>query len=217
MNKQELLSCPFCGYLASIEQRNTSFYEGGCGNPDIECCGQDAIYEQNYKTAVARWNNRPTKHFEFGAGKITIATGTYYDKKAIFIEPSNKNGAVGSYVPKTEYCENTLEPDSVVLFFDNNCTGIDVLSDAIQALSDSKDGWREKPTEAMCDNARGFILGLEMRRNWITMQNHLEAGGYNTLPYIQEKAKQDPYGHITKWDIADCIYQLMNQPPKERG
>lgn len=71
---------------------------------------------------------------------------------------------------------------------------------------------RPEPTEAMCDNARGFIAGLDQRRDWKTMQKHLSFGGYATLPYIEQQAKENPDGHITKWDIADCIYQLMNLP-----
>jgi hypothetical protein len=68
----------------------------------------------------------------------------------------------------------------------------------------------EKPTEAMCDAARGFIMGLDLNiRTWKAMQIHLNRGGYPTLSYIQTKAISEPSGHITKWDVADCIYQLM--------
>lgn len=97
----------------------------------------------------------------------------------------------------------------------NRCEKLDKIK---QALTDSKDGWRDKPTEEMCDNTRGFISGVQLACvSWLRMSNHLRRGGYKTLPHIEENAKSDPNGHITKWDIADCIYQLMVQPPKERG
>ena len=67
-----------------------------------------------------------------------------------------------------------------------------------------------KPTEEMCDRARGFIMGLDLNmRTWEKMANHLRNGGYPTLTYITAKALHFPEGHITKWDVADCIYQLM--------
>lgn len=66
------------------------------------------------------------------------------------------------------------------------------------------------PTEEMCSAARGFIMGLDLGiRTWAAMQKHLMAGGYKTLPYIKEMASTNPTGHITKWDVADCIWQLM--------
>lgn len=67
-----------------------------------------------------------------------------------------------------------------------------------------------KPTEEMCTRARGFIMGLDLGyRKWGKMQSHLDMGGYPTLYYIKQKAKHEPTGHITKWDVADCIYRLM--------
>lgn len=66
------------------------------------------------------------------------------------------------------------------------------------------------PSEAMCDKARGFIMGLDLNiRTWGAMQRHLDMSGYPTLDYIKNKAIKAPDGHITKWDVADCIYQLM--------
>ncbi len=68
----------------------------------------------------------------------------------------------------------------------------------------------QKPTENMCDEARGFIMGLDLNmRKWKDMNYHLGMGGYSNLPYIQEQAEKNPNGHITKWDVADCIWQLM--------
>jgi hypothetical protein len=70
----------------------------------------------------------------------------------------------------------------------------------------------EKPTEAMCDGARGFIMGLDLNcRTFGAMEKHLDLGGYDCLPYIRQKAKETPKAHITKWDVADCIWQLMQQ------
>lgn len=67
-----------------------------------------------------------------------------------------------------------------------------------------------KPTEAMCDAARGFIMGLDLGiRNWGDMRKHLERSGHPTIPYIIEMAEEGAGGHITKWDVADCIFQLM--------
>lgn len=68
----------------------------------------------------------------------------------------------------------------------------------------------EKPTEGMCKEARGFILGLDMNIwNWQDMEKHLDRGGYSCIPYIREMAAHGQGGHITKWDVADCIWQLM--------
>jgi hypothetical protein len=67
------------------------------------------------------------------------------------------------------------------------------------------------PTATMCDRARGFILGLDLSaRTWGAMQKHLDLGGYPSLPRIRQMAADDPNGHITKWDVAECIYMLMN-------
>jgi hypothetical protein len=64
----------------------------------------------------------------------------------------------------------------------------------------------EKPTEAMCDRARGFILGLDLGiRTFEEMREHLDNGGYPTLDSITNH----PGGHITKWDVAECIFRLM--------
>lgn len=69
------------------------------------------------------------------------------------------------------------------------------------------------PTEAMCDQARGFIMGIDLGcRTWGAMQRHLNMGGYPSLPRIHEMAETDPKGHITKWDVAECIFMLMTQP-----
>lgn len=75
----------------------------------------------------------------------------------------------------------------------------------------------QAPTEAMCNRARGFIMGLDLvhPRNWLNMHEHLEAGGYPTLWSITDKAKHQPTGHITKWDVAECIYLLMEQGRSE--
>lgn len=68
-----------------------------------------------------------------------------------------------------------------------------------------------KPMEAMCDRARGFIIGLDLGyRTWEEMDTHLDLGGYPTLLSISHRAQIDPQGHITKWDVAQCIYLLMN-------
>jgi hypothetical protein len=67
-----------------------------------------------------------------------------------------------------------------------------------------------EPTEAMCRRARGFIMGLDLGyRTWLEMHNHLTLGGYPTLPRIAKLAETDSKGHITKWDVAECIYMLM--------
>lgn len=60
------------------------------------------------------------------------------------------------------------------------------------------------PDDAMCDAARGFILGLDMSvRTFEGMRKHLEALG-EPIPYWMPDT-----GHITKWDVAQCIYNLM--------
>lgn len=67
------------------------------------------------------------------------------------------------------------------------------------------------PTEGMCQNARGFILGLDLDiRTWGAMKKHLDMGGYLSCPRIDTQAKINAKGHISKWDVAECIYVLMN-------
>lgn len=67
-----------------------------------------------------------------------------------------------------------------------------------------------EPTEAMCDAARPFIVGLDMNiRNFGDMRLHLDRGGNPVLPYIKDMAEQSGDAHITKWDVADCIFQYM--------
>ncbi len=68
----------------------------------------------------------------------------------------------------------------------------------------------KKPTEEMCNRARGFIMGLDLNiRTWGAMQKHLDMGRYPTTYYIKKMAMDAREGHITKWDVADCIYCLM--------
>ena len=64
------------------------------------------------------------------------------------------------------------------------------------------------PTETMCDAARWFILA---RDSGIIKWGKLEPAipKRPTIKYIEDKIASDPAGHITKWDVADCIYQLM--------
>ena len=77
--------------------------------------------------------------------------------------------------------------------------------------SSSQREFVKEPTEAMCDRARGFIMGLDLGyRTWEEMDTHLDLGGYPSLWSISDRAQIDPQGHITKWDVAQCIYLLMN-------
>lgn len=60
------------------------------------------------------------------------------------------------------------------------------------------------PDDVMCDAARGFILGLDMNiRTFEGMRKHIEGLGEPIPEWMP------PDGHITKWDIAQCIYNLM--------
>jgi hypothetical protein len=34
------------------------------------------------------------------------------------------------------------------------------------------------------------------------------------LPRIERLAKEDSAGHLTKWDVAECIYLLMTAKPQ---
>jgi|GEM_PF-6982919 len=62
------------------------------------------------------------------------------------------------------------------------------------------------PNEKMCDAARAFILGLDIQiRTYEDMRKHLARGG-NAIPDWMPES-----GHITKWDVADCIYRLMQE------
>lgn len=65
-------------------------------------------------------------------------------------------------------------------------------------------------TEKMCDAARWFILA---RDAGVSKWDDLERCIYErpTIPYIEKQMADNPTGHITKWDVADCIYQLMEQ------
>lgn len=63
------------------------------------------------------------------------------------------------------------------------------------------------PTEAMCDKARWFILARDANiHTWGGLSRCVYG---RTIPYIEDKIKNDPLGHITKWDVAHCIYELM--------
>lgn len=127
-------------------------------------------------------------------------------------------------VPKDEI--RLLNDEGAVKTMLAACEGLEDLEDCMRAayhaldnaeylkapVPVSKDEIRLpfKPTEAMCDEARGFIMGLDLGvRKWRAMQGHLAAGGYSSLPYIMEQCANNPDGHITKWDVADCIWQLM--------
>ncbi len=82
----------------------------------------------------------------------------------------------------------------------------------LEAMTKEPQPALELPTEAMCDEARGFILGLDMGiRDFAAMEEHLDAGGYSCLPYIRENAARGKGHHITKWDVADCIWKLMDR------
>jgi len=62
------------------------------------------------------------------------------------------------------------------------------------------------PTEEMCDAARWFILARDSNiHTWGGLSRCIDT----TIPYIAEKMRNDPQGHITKWDFADCVYRLM--------
>jgi hypothetical protein len=74
------------------------------------------------------------------------------------------------------------------------------------------------PSEAMCDRARGFIMGLDLGvRSWLAMKEHLDYGGYPSIPRIDTQAEINPRGHITKWDVAECIYVLMTTETDDHG
>lgn len=76
----------------------------------------------------------------------------------------------------------------------------------------------DEPTEEMCRRARGFIMGLDLGcRKWGAMQKHLDRGGYPTLPRIRENAREYPTDHITKWDVAECVYLLMTTERQQAG
>lgn len=63
-----------------------------------------------------------------------------------------------------------------------------------------------EPTEAMCDRARWFILARDSNiYTWGGLTRCVD----KTIPYIEEKMRNDPQGHITKWDFAECVYRLM--------
>lgn len=62
-----------------------------------------------------------------------------------------------------------------------------------------------EPPEAMCDAARGILLGFEMGiYDAKTMLKHLQMGDYVIPPYLKTMK-----GHITKWEQAIIIYQAM--------
>jgi hypothetical protein len=64
------------------------------------------------------------------------------------------------------------------------------------------------PTEAICDEARWFILARDAGiTTWSGLLPSIPSRP--TIPYIEEQIAKNPSGHITKWDVADCVYQLM--------
>lgn len=66
------------------------------------------------------------------------------------------------------------------------------------------------PTEKMCDAARWFILARDAGiHTWGGLTPGIPKR--QTIKYIEDKISSEPAGHITKWDVADCIYQLMEQ------
>lgn len=82
--------------------------------------------------------------------------------------------------------------------------------DAIRVMYEARRRTADEVTEEMCYRARGFILGLQLEiRNWGEMQNHLDSGGYFTCKFIQDAAREAPQEHISKENIARCIYMLM--------
>lgn len=69
----------------------------------------------------------------------------------------------------------------------------------------------EIPTETMCDAARWFIMARDA--GLYTWGAIARGKPLKTIDYIEDKIKNDPMGHITKWDFAECIYMLMQAPP----
>jgi len=66
----------------------------------------------------------------------------------------------------------------------------------------------DEPSEKMCDAARGFILGLDLGfRTWPAMRQHLQNGGYEVKQWMLDAGDD----HITKWDVAETIYKLMQE------
>ena len=128
----------------------------------------------------------------------------------------------GHDITKAHFCKRpTGQPDEIMLAgmladqFHEKIYGEDYrFKDVIQALRPylrSLAREANAPTEAMCDRARGFIMGLDLNcRTWAKMWSHLQSGSYPCPPHFREKAASDPSGHITKWDVAECIYMLMN-------
>lgn len=67
-------------------------------------------------------------------------------------------------------------------------------------------------TEKMCDAVRYFIMGRD--RNictWAGMKEHLDECGSRIHPRIEEYARNYPKAFITKWDVAEIIYDLMEE------
>ena len=101
-------------------------------------------------------------------------------------------------------------PATLPLFFKTFCALYSDVEAVIAGEERLTFGELDKLSDQM---ARGFIIGLDLcYRKWGDMQRHLDLGGYPSLPRIREMAEKDPKGHITKWDVAECIYMLMTQP-----
>lgn len=75
-----------------------------------------------------------------------------------------------------------------------------------------------KATEAMCDAARPFIIGMEIGiKTFEFMKDHLEEYEVEIPHRIVVMAKDYPKSHITKWDKAEIIYDLMEKERVRRG
>jgi hypothetical protein len=133
-------------------------------------------------------------------------------------EDEGATNAAQSSPPSSTDTLNKKAFDAACLAFQKECVDAHAVSDgdisaAIKAYLEhlpSEIRYPQIPTEAMCDAARAFILKLDMGiRNFCDMRRALERSGNPILPYIAERAKDGQGAHITKWDIADIIWQYM--------
>jgi len=195
-----LLPCPFCGGEPFSEECHWQEHQGwhvGCTSCEIcpivsASSGDDPCIDAMPEAAKA-WNTRVTPTPDFDNKQFREDLGVALAEAYVLI-------------PKGmpwESASEKLEDAAMKIIRQHqpNQPGIHLPAE---------------PSEEMCKRARGFIMGLDLsQRTWGAMRNHLQRGGYPTLPSITRKAEECCDGHITKWDVAECIYMLMVTPPAE--
>jgi len=156
MNKQELLSCPFCGGEATVRDYEKQII--GCTN--ISCVATFIC------ATVKQWNTRPTSTLTDAKDKrITKERKKYIEYRWDYLIKEQGNNlcfycgitkarSIDHVTPLSKGGQDILENNVISCDPCNNKkgdrlpTGEELLKMyRLKALSDSKDGWRDKPCD----------------------------------------------------------------------